>query len=196
MTEPSTGRSSSEHSEKRDGAARHSTPVPPVVLQPGDVPGKASRSNPKLKALARQFLGLVKNTLKHYVPSVQECKRILKAVAPVVTAMAIYQSDAIAKQLVTAGFIMTLTSIVAFPFLPRIKYLIHNVELLAVLAFAIPYDMMAMAAAFSVKVDGERFNGSAAAISGTFLILSVWILNTIKAHDLNLTVKCTSYWFN
>lgn len=109
------------------------------------------------------------------------------ATAPII-ALAFYQSDAVANEFTTLGYLVAIASILAIPIMPRAKFL-QNL-LFNVLATCVGAALSLLAIWCGVKArqhtqapgtPSTAFNSSQAAVSAIWLFFEIYLINTLKS---------------
>ncbi|KAI8952788.1 hypothetical protein F4801DRAFT_599250 [Xylaria longipes] len=124
------------------------------------------------------------------------------AIAPVVS-LAIFQSDAVAHEFSTLGYLVGVISVLSLSVLPRGKFvqtLILNVIFLSIgSAVALLILWSALQARFHTQTapDDPRspptYNSSQSAVSAVWLFANIWLVNTMRAKYPSLSVPVIVY---
>ncbi|KAJ2992351.1 hypothetical protein NUW58_g2195 [Xylaria curta] len=124
------------------------------------------------------------------------------ALAPVV-GLAIYQSDAVAAEFSTFGYLVGIVAVLSLSVLPRGKFvqtLIFNLLFLSVgsaVALLILWSALQARLNTQTMPDDPRspptYNSSQSAVSAVWLFANIWIVNTIRAKFPSLNVPVIVY---
>ncbi|KAI1169949.1 hypothetical protein F4777DRAFT_592315 [Nemania sp. FL0916] len=128
---------------------------------------------------------------------------MLKGGLPPVIGLAIYQSDSIAQEFSTFGYLVGVISVLSLSVLPRGKFvqtLVFNVLFLGIgAAVSLLILWSALQARIHTQttpdVPGARpsYNSSQAAVSAVFLFANIWIVNTVRAKYQSLNIPSIVY---
>ncbi|KAI0550139.1 hypothetical protein F4679DRAFT_544134 [Xylaria curta] len=124
------------------------------------------------------------------------------ALAPVI-ALAIYQSDAVAHEFSTFGYLVGIVAVLSLSVLPRGKFvqtLIFNLLFLCVgsaVALLILWSALQARLHTQTTPDDPRspptYNSSQSAVSAVWLFANIWIVNTLRAKYPSLNVPVIVY---
>ncbi|KAF2963393.1 hypothetical protein GQX73_g10184 [Xylaria multiplex] len=124
------------------------------------------------------------------------------ALAPVI-GLAIYQSDAVAKEFSTFGYLVGIVAVLSLSALPRGKYvqtLILNLLFLgigAAVALLILWSALQARLHTQTVPDDPRsrpvYNSSQAAVSAVWLFANIWVVNTLRAKFPSLNIPSIVY---
>jgi gas vesicle protein len=125
------------------------------------------------------------------------------ALAPVI-GLAIYQSDAVAHEFSTFGYLVGIVAVLSLTMLPRGKFVQTLVLNLLFLVVGAAFALLALWSALQARLhtqtapDDPRsprptYNSSQAAVSGLWLFANIWIVNTIRAKYPSLNVPSVVY---
>ncbi|KAI0532929.1 hypothetical protein GGR58DRAFT_141395 [Xylaria digitata] len=124
------------------------------------------------------------------------------ALAPVI-GLAIYQSDAVAKEFSTFGYLVGIVAVLSLSALPRGKFvqtLILNLLFLgigAAVALLILWSALQARLHTQTVPDDPRsrpvYNSSQAAVSAVWLFANIWIVNTLRAKFPSLNIPSIVY---
>ncbi|KAI0486618.1 hypothetical protein F4859DRAFT_466279 [Xylaria cf. heliscus] len=128
---------------------------------------------------------------------------MFKGALPPVIGLAIYQSDGVAHEFSTFGYLVGIIAVLSLSVLPRGKFvqtLIFNVLFLCIgAAVALLILWSSLQARFHTQTapDDPRlppaYNSSQAAVSAVWLFANIWIVNTIRAKYPSLNVPVIVY---
>ncbi|KAI0874439.1 hypothetical protein GGS24DRAFT_346831 [Hypoxylon argillaceum] len=118
------------------------------------------------------------------------------ALAPVI-GLAIYQSDAIAREFTNFGYLVGIISVLSLSVLPRGKFvqtLVFNLIFLSVgAAVSLLILWSALQARLHTQSTPTGYNSSQSAVSAVFLFANTWIVNTVRAKYPSLNVPVIVY---
>ncbi|KAI1313492.1 hypothetical protein F5Y03DRAFT_100516 [Xylaria venustula] len=124
-------------------------------------------------------------------------KAMFKGALSPVIALAIYQSDAVAKEFSTFGYLVAVITVLSLSALPRGKFvqtLILNLLFLGVgAAIALLILWSALQARLHTETVPAAYNSSQAAVSGIWLFANIWMVNTLRAKYPNLNIPSIVY---
>ncbi|KAK5627874.1 hypothetical protein RRF57_003589 [Xylaria bambusicola] len=118
------------------------------------------------------------------------------ALAPVV-GLAIYQSDAVAQEFSTFGYLVAVIAVLSLSALPRGKFvqtLILNLLFLGIgSAGALLILWSSLQARLHTETVPAAYNSSQSAVSAVWLFANIWIVNTLRAKYPNLNIPSIVY---
>ncbi|KAI1124338.1 hypothetical protein F5Y10DRAFT_31356 [Nemania abortiva] len=118
------------------------------------------------------------------------------ALAPVI-GLAIYQSDSIAHEFSTFGYLVGIIAVLSLSVLPRGKFvqtLVFNVLFLSIgSAVALLILWSALQARLHTQSTPAGYNSSQSAVSAVWLFANIWIVNTVRAKYPSLNVPVIVY---
>ncbi|KAJ8125782.1 hypothetical protein O1611_g7856 [Lasiodiplodia mahajangana] len=118
------------------------------------------------------------------------------ALAPVI-GLAIYQSEAIAHEFSTFGYLVGIIAVLSLSVLPRGKFvqtLVFNVIFLSIgSAVSLLILWSSLQARLHTQSTPSGYNSSQSAVSGVWLFANIWIVNTVRAKYPSLNVPVIVY---
>ncbi|KAI0099629.1 hypothetical protein GGR51DRAFT_392419 [Nemania sp. FL0031] len=118
------------------------------------------------------------------------------ALAPVI-GLAIYQSDTIAHEFSTFGYLVGIIAVLSLSVLPRGKFvqtLVFNVIFLSIgSAVSLLILWSSLQARFHTQSTPSGYNSSQSAVSAVWLFANIWIVNTVRAKYPSLNVPVIVY---
>ncbi|KAI0431412.1 hypothetical protein F5Y09DRAFT_330357 [Xylaria sp. FL1042] len=124
-------------------------------------------------------------------------KAMFKGALSPVIALAIYQSDAVASEFSTFGYLVGIVAVLSLSALPRGKFiqtLVLNLLLLGIgSAVALLILWSALQARLHTETIPATYNSSQAAVSAVWLFANIWIVNTLRAKYPNLNIPSIVY---
>ncbi|KAJ5563263.1 hypothetical protein N7535_008427 [Penicillium sp. DV-2018c] len=111
---------------------------------------------------------------------------MMKGAIPPTVAVAIYQSEAVANEFTTVGYLVAIISILGFAIMPRAKFI--QMMIFDVLSVCIAACFALLTMFCSVKARQhtatnsiDTYNSSASAVSGVWLFFQIWMVHTFRA---------------
>ncbi|KAJ3561770.1 hypothetical protein NPX13_g8816 [Xylaria arbuscula] len=158
--------------------------------------GKPNASQPPPTA-SQPKPGVVKGVVTKLGLDVPTVTAMFKgALAPVV-GLAIYQSDAVAEEFTTFGYLVGVIAVLSLSALPRGKFvqtLILNLIFLGIgSAIALLILWSSLQARLHTETVPAAYNSSQSAVSAVWLFANIWIVNTLRAKFPNLNVPSIVY---
>ncbi|KAI0405677.1 hypothetical protein F4802DRAFT_561520 [Xylaria palmicola] len=168
-----------------------------------DTQPKPTTSNAPIPAPQQPKPGLVAGLLVKLGLDVPTIASMLKGGLAPVIGLAIYQSDAVAQEFSTFGYLVGIVAVLSLSVLPRGKFvqtLIFNLIFLGVgsaVALLILWSALQARLHTQTTPDDPRlpptYNSSQAAVSAVWLFANTWAVNTIRAKYPSLYVPSIVY---
>ncbi|KAI1426104.1 hypothetical protein F5Y12DRAFT_713554 [Xylaria sp. FL1777] len=141
--------------------------------------------------------GVIKGVVTRLGLDVPTVNAMLKGALSPVIALAIYQSDAVAKEFSTFGYLVGIITVLSLSALPRGKFvqtLILNVLFLGVgSAVSLLILWSSLQARLHTQTMPAAYNSSQSAVSAVWLFANIWIVNTLRAKYPNLNIPSIVY---